>query len=131
VADDDVQGHEAEHAGQPFNPARQGLPAVNLGPEDCRVPGLNHVGDGDAAEDRQDEAEYRQVRGCCAATGEQRGDAMARLGAKSAPDDDGAGQIGAERNRQHHQEQHHQERDEAKGEHGRRPHWSGRRAGTA
>jgi hypothetical protein len=113
AADDDLQGHEAEHAGQPFNPARYGLPAVDIGPEDCRVPGLDHVGDGGAAEDRQDEAEHRQGRGCCPAMSEQRGDVLARPGAKSAPDDDGAGQIGAERNRQHHQE-----RDEAECEHG-------------
>jgi hypothetical protein len=113
AADDDLQGHEAGHAGQPFNPARQGLPAVDLGPEDCRVPGLDHVGNGGAAENGQDEAEHRQGRGCCPAMGEQRGDVMAGPGAESAPDDDGAGQTGAENGRQDHQE-----RDEAECEHG-------------
>ena len=71
------------------------------------------MGDGGAAENRQDEAEYRQGRRCCPAMSEQRGEVMARLGAESAPDDDGAGQAGAENGRQHHQV-----RDEAECEHG-------------
>jgi len=118
AADDDLQGHEADNARQPFGLAREGLPAVDLDPEDFRVPGLNHVGDGEAAENGHDEPEHRLGSGCCPAMSEQRGDVMARLGAEaeSASGDDGAGQAGAENGRQDHEE-----RDEAECEHGREP----------
>jgi len=112
AADDDLQHHEAGNALQPFSPARHGLPAVDLRPEDFRVPGLKHLGDGSAADNGQNETEYRQSGGCCPAMGEQHADVMGRLGAKPAPNNDGASQIGVE-----HDRKDHQERDEAKGEH--------------
>jgi hypothetical protein len=116
AADDDLQGHEAEHARQPFSLAREGLPAADLGPEDFRVPSLNQVGYGEAAENGHGDAEHRLDSGYCPAMSEQRGDVMARLGAEaeSASDDDGTGQAGAENGRQDPQQ-----RDEAECEHGR------------
>jgi len=108
-----LQGEEAEDSGQPLGPARDGLPAAHRCPEGLRVPGLDHVGDGAAAEHRQDEGEYRQAGGCCPDMGEQHGEVISRLGAESAAPDDGAGQARSERSGNEHQEG-----DEAEGEHG-------------
>src|SRR5262245_41012861 len=86
---------------------------MNLYPENSSVPILNHMGDGGAAQNGQDEAEHRQAGGRCPAMSEQRGEVMACLSGESAADDDGPGQTGTENGRQDHQE-----RDKAECEHG-------------